>query len=309
MSAKDRHKALLHDLKRITHSAQVTPQQRDVALNLLRRFETPIAVVVIGPDATANESIVSGLNGLAADPSVRLSLRDGLPPARADWFADIDIVIWCSPAFAPMEEEIWAHAPEALQDRSVLIRLEDAATVSKPNPATALFDEVVTVSLAQQDDILTQLSKKLLRRVQTGLRADADNAAFLIEACALPEDNEPSLADDGAADKGPEVGHGPLLTQIETMMAGHAAALKTMELDGDALAARVLSSCETLLQEVAVVIETAPTGLVPDPLRQDLEDASDSILLMSLEGGVEAATDAISTLIQLRKEMHLGLAA
>lgn len=302
------YNALVFGLQRIVHSALAGGRHKEMAASLLSRFETPIAVRVMGPDAKANALVASGLSTLAAEPAVRLALQDDLPRADPDAFAKTDIAIWCSFAFSAAEQQIWAHAPETLKDRSVLIRLQDSAPPSTPPLMPGLFDEVLTIPVGAHQGMLAHLAEKLRRRVQSGRRADADNAAFVIDTCKLPDDENNALLPAAAPPPEPK-NRCPVLMQLDAMMGAHSATLQDLQLEGGTLAAHVLSTCETLLDQVSEVMETAPAGAVPAALRDDIEDASDSIVLMALEGGAEAAADAICTLIQLRKELHLELAA
>lgn len=299
---------LSRGLARIVQNETIGQRQKEMARALLTRFDTPISVTVMGPDADLRSLVFRALSGLSAEPAIRLTARDNLTAPNRDAFSRIDIAIWCSFAFGTDEQAAWAHAPDVLKDRSALVLLCDDPTEAGKGDEWDLFDEVVAVSLKHPASALSELDNKLLHRVQAGLRADADNAAFLIESCKLPEDEgvQPELP---SAPKPPKDESSVLLAQLETMMAEHAATLRALELDDEPLAAHTLSSCADLVEKMTDLIERAPSDLLSVPILEEIQETHDGIILMALEGNVTAAAEAITTLIQLRKELHLELAA
>lgn len=300
--------ALSSGLTRIVHSETIGHRQKEMARAFLTRFDTPIAITVMGPDTDLCNLVFRALSGLSSEPSIRCTARQGLTTASPGLFSGVDIAIWCSFAFGTDEQAFWAHAPEVLKDRSALVLLCDDPTDAGKGEEWDLFDEVCAVPSTHPASALSELANKLLHRVQAGLRADADNAAFLIESCKLPEEDRVP-AEPRSTPQPPKDGSSVLLSQLETMMAEHAATLRALELDDEPLAAHTLSSCADLVEQMTDLIESAPSDLLSAPILEEIHETHDGIILMALEGNVTAAAEAITTLIQLRKELHLELAA
>ena len=301
------HQAVQHDLRRIVDCATTSSKQKEMARTLLTRFETPISICVMGPDKSLCELVRQGLEAFSSDQPVGLWKMDGVPSANPETFTGIDIAIWCSRTFCAEEERSWAHAPDTLKDRSVLICLSDEDTPTVQQPVQDHFDEVVSACVHSPTDTLGRLSDYLLQRVHAGLSADFDSAAFLIESCHLPDAGDPAQFAFGSTED-PQTDQA-MLPKLEAMMERHAAELSTADIDENEIAAHVLSSCEALLQQMADVVEIMPLGGAQSPLLDDVQDIQDRLLLMAMDDGMGAATEAVSCLIQLRKELHLEQAA
>jgi len=308
MTQGRRQDTLSRGLTQIVQSNTIGHRQKEMARALLARFDTPISIAVMGPDADLCSLVFRSLAVLTSEPAIRLTEGLGLTAPDPGSFSRVDIAIWCSFAFGTDEQAVWAHAPDVLKDRSALVLLCDDPTDAGKGDEWDLFDDVIAIPLAHPKSALSELANKLLHRVQAGLQADADNAAFLIESCKLGEEYRPPT-EPLIAKQPPDDACSLLLSQLEKMMAEHAAALRALELDDEPLAAHTLSSCADLVEQMTDLIESAPSDLLSASILEDIQETHDGIILMALEGNVTAAAEAITTLIQLRKELHLELAA
>ncbi|MCZ0811705.1 MAG: hypothetical protein ACQEVT_00430 [Pseudomonadota bacterium] len=163
------------------------------------------------------------------------------------------------------------------------------------------------------------LSQCIAHQVELGRSSDVDQAQLLLDrlaarsgngrACAVSapapaQPKEPAQAANASEPSQP-TGTGAVLDEAATLLQKHAGSMLELldgseDMDSDAL----LDQCVDAVAALTGIMEAAPQD-DPDAasLRVDLQDGEEMLLLFQLERGEEAALDAVTLLLQLRKEM------
>ncbi|PWE31396.1 hypothetical protein DDZ14_12845 [Maritimibacter sp. 55A14] len=85
---------------------------------------------------------------------------------------------------------------------------------------------------------------------------------------------------------------------------------RELEASEDDAFGAVLGQCTETMDEIAdLFMEHEPEDAEPSPLHEDVMEASELMLLLRLEEGGEQAEDAITLLLQLRRDIETGLTA
>jgi len=163
------------------------------------------------------------------------------------------------------------------------------------------------------------LSQCIAHQVELGRSSDVDQAQLLLDrlaarsgqgrtgtapapAPAQPEEpTQPATATDPSQSRDT----GAVLNDAATLLQKRAGSMLELldgseDMDHDAL----LDQCVDAVASLTGIMEGAPKD-DPDAadLRMDLQDGEEMLLLFQLERGEEAALDAVTLLLQLRKEM------
>jgi energy-coupling factor transporter ATP-binding protein EcfA2 len=261
--------------------------------------------------------------------------------AIADWaMSRADIVLWCSQTFDAAEQMLWSTARDALKDHSFLVltkadqlqmqgvlgeRIDHLADI-----VTEEFFRMYPVATIQaisaqdangvrDDEMWTAsggraLSEAVLALVETGRRADADNALMFLNRYGA------TLTGSGAetrarAGKSAEKHGDPeetaqvfrqalaFLQQRADLMLG------VVDDDQPDNQARILDHClETADQLSQIMMEVEPAGAPMCEIQEDIMECSDMMVLFHLEKTEDAANDAVTLLLQLKKEMSVAAA-
>ncbi|MCF6233712.1 MAG: hypothetical protein L3J36_11560 [Rhodobacteraceae bacterium] len=260
-----------------------------------------------------------------------------------------DIVLWCSQTFDATERAIWSSAGGTLKDHSFLVltkadrlqmknvlsdRLADlkdtvsntfyrifpVATIQaiSANPPEGPRDETVWAASGGG-----ALMDAVLHLVSTGRRADADNAMVFLRRNAqrMPGDTHhpvtqetvvvvphPGAKTDITSGESPD--KQTLCDALEFLQ--QRADQMQRGLNDNSFDSRgyVLDHClETAntLTEIIMEAETSDTGLCD--IQDDTVECGDMIVLYQLENTDDAATDAVTLLLQLKKEMAIAVSA
>ena len=264
---------------------------REAADQLLKRMTSRVHLAVLGPLTDANALLADHLREVLDTSDVTVSIT-GLDTS----FEGVDVGLWCSIAFGSEEARLWAHAPEALREKSFLIVLTNGSGTRLSQAATELFDETIYIPMQDDEAALAHLRNKIAKRIRSAREADEDHAAWLLKS------NE-------AVSLAPIVPP-PMLEAADAMLEQHAQVCLTLEpAEEQAYAKAVLESCTEVgqaLDEHFDELECAPDL---QDLKADVALAHDALVLMSLEGGLPAACDAIERLMQLRQSVQHHLAA
>lgn len=250
-----------------------------------------------------------------------------------------DIVLWCTSDFDDPEQELWASVPDEIKDRSFLVltmadrQMMRGTLVDRIGALEELVAEeflglypIATIQAiaarsagAAADPRLWQSSggkellDSVLRQVEIGRAADMDRAHMLLsrfapETTPMPVTVEPRrktrVLEDPAAQVTQKDTAASLTDALELLQSSADSMLSVMGGAGDPDPNAVLATCV----ETANALSDVLNGADPDnPAAQDaLEDAEESaemMLLFQLEKGEDAAADAVTLLLQLKKEL------
>lgn len=271
--------------------------------------------------------------------------------ALADWaFERADIVLWCTQGFDAIERALWAVAPDTLKDHSFLVltkadhllmkdqlqdRLADLSAIVAQEFHSLFPIATIQAISARADTGQTQndlwaasggraLHDAVLRLVETGRRADADNALLFLSRYAAamghpagrtapprpaaPADGaeaDGAKADAATPDAVAELERAQVLAEALAYLQDRADRLLS-ELDMTTTddCAHVLSHClETATTLSDLLGEFAREDAALTGIQDDIQESADMMLLLQLEHSEDAATDAVTLLLQLKKDM------
>jgi hypothetical protein len=251
--------------------------------------------------------------------------------AAMAWAEDrTDIALWISRGYGPAEAALWARAPDRLRDNGYLVMTGGTAAPE----ATQGFRAAFRVDDAAGTGPLMDELRACAQRGRQGL---VDHALLLLnrfenlrptrQLAPPPADEAPPAPAPTQAAPASRPLTAPLAptgpaprAHPETMLVPAQAVAylrkRAVELDRliDSLAElpekRVLGFC---LETVEELVEKVSALDAPDPATAEIEEmvleAADVIMLLQSEDGIEPATDAITLLLQLRRDLEARLAA
>jgi hypothetical protein len=267
--------------------------------------------------------------------------------AGVQWAATrADVVVWCSQGFTPAERWLWSAMPERLKDHGflVLTKADELIRDGTLGRTIAGLEDVVAeefhslVPVATLQGLAALLSpagidrdalaasgaealvSALLAHVEQGRRADLDAALLFLSRFApgaaptLPPEKIEALAADIPAAVLEELSQPP--APVAPAPAGDTAARALDILRGAAVslgdlagadggAEHILEGCAQAAQAVADTLD--PVDL-PD-LHDEAMEVAEMLVLLSLERSDTAAADAVTLLLQLRRDIGLAQAA
>jgi len=263
--------------------------------------------------------------------------------AIADWaMSRADIVLWCSQKFDANEQMLWSSARDTLKDHSFLVlskadqlqmqgvlseriehltdivaeefyRMFPVATIQaiSANDANGLRDDELWISSGGR-----ALSEAVQQLVETGRRADADNALMFLNRYAPTLDGSENLASAPAAKKPAKPDPDPAGSIETARIFGQALSflqeradqmLSVVDGDHPNSQALILDHClETAdqLSQIMMGVDAAEAPL--SHIQDDIMECSDMMVLFHLEKTEDAAADAVTLLLQLKKEMSVA---
>ncbi len=257
-----------------------------------------------------------------------------------DWAQQrADIAMWCTQDFSPLENALWTTVRDALKDNSFLVLTKADLLAVKQNLAVRIseLDDVVAeefyclfaIASAQalsaiqpdgtknEDLWLTSGARSLLstimQRVKSGRSADRDSALLFLKKNNVPFSSErPDTAESNAPVTIQDTAkRNEIMTNALGILQTRAADLETsVNYLGTDTSAEILDHCLAITNETADLFfnETDDQPAAPD-LHEDFMEVSDMLVLMQLEKDSGAAADAVTLLLQLKKEMSIKLAA
>ncbi|MGC3937436.1 hypothetical protein ACOTTU_06480 [Roseobacter sp. EG26] len=241
--------------------------------------------------------------------------------ATAAWaMSRADIVLWCTSEFGPTEANIWADASDHLKDHSflVLTKADRLAGQGQLNHvisalqyiAAEEFHSFFPTSTLQAHATLTRtggipddqmaasgikaLKDTLLRLAMSGRRADLDSALLFLERYGA-DTSAPETAKDEASSPQRQT-YQKALDLLRS---------RTADISQDAAPDAVLNCCGALAEDLAE-LASAETQSAPDfdAWRNDLYEASDKVMLMTLENDLRSAADAATIILQLSRDLQ-----
>ncbi|WP_422047915.1 hypothetical protein [Shimia sp.] len=245
------------------------------------------------------------------------------------------VFIWCSEAFDETERGIWAKAPDAVKDHSVLAltkadrqimkgdlaqKIADLEAVTEDEflglyPVAALHGLTARMPESEQPELWEASGGKDLfsavqAQVNSGRAAELDRAALLLAQLASENGNSgkdsfdaPTCSTeilDPAAEQQVE-----MLEQLQGQLVSFAKGLMAELDEGKTPDAKiVLQQCTNAVREIVGTLEPQ-VGQSADfaSLLDDARDGEDMLMLLQVEQGPTAAEDAIFLMLQLKKEI------
>lgn len=251
--------------------------------------------------------------------------------------ARADIVIWCTQEFDASEASYWISVPDHLKDHSFLVLTKaqdlidsgeiDARLLALQQIAQSEFHSLFPVETGAVADLIARggtpgnaldeqsgiaaLRRAVVALAETGRRAWEDAALVLLDRFGtqvVAEADEPPVVAAPKPRAKSETAEGPLeggLRYIDTRAAeldlGSAGDEATRE-----ILDHCLETCETLAERLADMPGSGPDN---QKFQDDIAGAADKMLLIAMEDGAGPAADAVTILLQLRRELETRLAA
>jgi len=249
-------------------------------------------------------------------------------------FRGIDIALWCTRHFDDTEFALWDMVPNTLKDHSFLVALSESSAVpSTPDGrldaiAEEQFSAFITIHPDHGEKAADALRQLLAQRVAHGRLADLDHAAMFLET--HKSDLSEAISEGSVLDAPTEVQTKvPQRPKVDTEVVstsdgsldGFDEAARYLQLRANLLAAAcrdddtdmctlVLTHCGETAETLAEIIAqgSADTEALR-AFRDDLLMAVDGVVLMSLEDSTASAVDAVTVLLQLKKDLNMHLVA
>ena len=283
---------------------------------------TKTRIVIAGPESAGRDALASALC-VQVIAQAELFVAD--TPGAFDPEA-ADICIWCTATFDTAEAREWDAVPSHLKGRSFLVpvadpntlevRFNEAQLARLQSLAGGAFHGVFPIVLgAPSGSAHAELATVLLEEIAIVLsghkRREAKSAHPLgdhREKDPLPPEGTRGI--EGDTDRSSQHNAIQVAARLGlAVLAGYSDALTTEIADDDPeTIARVLSICSAAADELAEAMH--PYWNAEGPISEmafvaeDTRTAADSILLLSVEGGVEQAVCAVTTLLQLRRDLE-----
>ncbi|MCV3273121.1 hypothetical protein [Roseobacter sinensis] len=248
---------------------------------------------------------------------------------RVDWaLRHADIVIWCTDTFAADEAALWADAPDHLKDHSVLVLTKadvraaegtmDARISQLQAVAAEEFHSFFPTAAAQPHRTLCEgrglddatlaasgikaLRDTLLRIAASGLRADLDRALLFLDRHDLQPAAEAAPSPAGAIT--PDAPAAKTYHAALDLLRARIPELSPQDAAYDA-PDHVLTACGKLVEDLAeLAAEQTRSDDAFEHWRNDLYEASDKVVLMSLENDMRSAADAATVILQLKRDLE-----
>lgn len=316
---------IVADLTLLLTSPTLTDRERAAGQRLLRRLTVPVRVALHGPDQPLAQAISQAVADFCQPDLGAVEVAFG---GRLE---DADIVLWCTQAFVRAEQEAWGAAPDALKDHSFLV-------ACAPRPADLPHLECVAeeefiafhhLPGVEETVELQAMRADLKRQIEGGVQAVQDSAHLFVQrlSAKMPAGDVPAeavvegvLARVAPAEADPvnvapiesdPRGADPVFEAALAQLTAHEAALQALaEGDPADLCQSVFELCSAASDELVEVLAAAPSDH-PDyaPMCDVLYEAADNIMLMSLENNLNSAADAVTVLLQVRKDLCVCMAA
>lgn len=247
-----------------------------------------------------------------------------------------DIVVWCTQQFNAREAKLWQEASDSLKDHSFLVLTKAdvlAARVELKDRMEALqqvvseeFHSFFPVTTNRQralqkagkdvpEAVLTAsgvwaLVDTMASLVRSGQRADIDSAALFLERQGLNLD-EPFTPAKTTKKLAPQSQKPPTQVQQACKSASDRLVTRAFDLaelgfdEPDGEMSEVLDLCgsisEDLVEDMRLLSEQEPEF---DEWHSAFEEASDKIMLMNMENETRSAADAVTILLQLKRDLN-----
>lgn len=260
--------------------------------------------------------------------------------AAIAWAASrTDIALWCSHRFGPYDREIWSKVPESVKDHAFLVLT--GCDIEKASDIKARYrDEFVDVysidvastGKSADETGVGELADRIAYHAQLGRRADLDSAMLFLKSHEMPLALKPATPRDAPASDA-----SASREEAVAMPTGEDSAVAEFDEIPRDLFERgitlVRESGETILNDLRSS-EAFDTSLMVGQCRETLTqlgdliadhdeasqpsvmwlgdmvmDAESLVTLLESEKGDDAVTDAVSILLQVRRDLEMRQAA
>ncbi|NSY41266.1 hypothetical protein [Leisingera sp. ANG59] len=245
--------------------------------------------------------------------------------------SNADIILWCSQEFAADEQSLWATVPDSSKDHSFLVLtmadrqvmrgtlpalIETLEPIAAEEflgvyPVAAIQGLTARTAEAPQDGLWRssggkQLAGDLQRQVDLGRASDVDQAELLIRqfggsslAETAPAVPAPAPAPANAA----ATKAASLAAALDQLQSGAEMMLAEAEAAGGPQAGPVLAQCMEMIRNLSQSLDAMPASAAVEAAREAAQDGEEMLMLCQLEQDEDAAVDAVTLLIQLKKEL------
>lgn len=241
-----------------------------------------------------------------------------------------DIVIWATDSFTGLEASQWAPLPRSLKDHSLLVhmaglrptlpdRLDRLKKLAKRDFYAFCSVDLNTVQTIAEAEA-NSLRQKLAKLTQLGVASLEDRISlFLDRHEAYLSDPEDEIGVSAQVLSPLEKEDPPAtLQELQRLYKDAAKVLRKQATlmcdpppdDSHEQISQLLQGCAETAEHLTSLFEPVDN---PDPtfcaLREEVLSSADRLLLMSMETGVAPAIDAVSTLLQMRRDFDLQFEA
>lgn len=259
-----------------------------------------------------------------------------------------DVALWCTQSFDAVERALWAPAQDALKDHSFLVITKADQLLMKgllqehiadleeivAQEFHSLYSVATIQAISARSDTDTPddeiwsasgghaLHDAVLRLVETGRRADTDNALLFLSrysaavaqieqmrSSAGQEQIRPQATVHVQADTGQTLGAAQhnreiFVEALEYLQDRAEKLLSTLDDAGTAQTDVILEHCLDTANQLSMLLQDFDQ-LDPclSELQDDVMESADMMVLLQLEKSEDAASDAITLLLQLKKEV------
>ncbi|SMY07291.1 hypothetical protein [Flavimaricola marinus] len=292
----------------------LSARDRNAGERLLQRLTSPVYIAILGPDRRTASAITSNFDSICKFGLDLAKVRIG------DDMSVADIALWCTRSFEESELREWESAPISLKDHSFLV-----ASAPSPERLAALSDisaeEFLGFHVVSDDRMsgpINDLMRDIAQLTRSGLQAASDSAQLFLHKNAQKQADqrgtaklEPTPTTQPTMESG--VSRSDKLafeTALQHLDEHASELLRLSEHNSDSIIDDVLKLCSRASEDLADVISTASSEHPDhDAICDAAYAAVDHITLMSLENDMNAATDAVTVLLQLRNDLSVRVAA
>ncbi|MBQ4825872.1 hypothetical protein J4729_15120 [Leisingera sp. HS039] len=239
-----------------------------------------------------------------------------------------DIILWCSQAFPDTEQALWAEIPDSTKDHSFLVltmadrqimrgTLDGLIKTVEPvaaeeflgvYPVAAIQGLTARTAAAPAHDLWRssggkQLADGVMRQVETGRASDVDQAELLIRQFGGETAGPAGLQSAIPAAAPPLTAAAGLSSALDQMQARAEEMLAEAEAAGGPQAGPVLAQCMETIRGLSQTLAAMPGSTAVEAALEAAQDGEEMLMLCQLEQDEDAAIDAVTLLIQLKKEL------
>lgn len=264
--------------------------------------------------------------------------------AAIQWAAKrCEIALWCSHDYGREDRLIWSAMADGARDHGFLVLTGCSADQAGEIKARhrSEFVDVYSVAIDDAEDPgIVELYERIARDAELGRRADADGAHLFLrtheprdrrrgrpvsrprtrprgkpraekptataatkELSEAPAETPPESQDKNAPPKGLcGVGFSYLRERGQALLA----ALQSQDAPGDE---EILTHCSETLSHLSSLMASHEEANAAEDLADQVMEAENLVVLLESEKGEESAADALSILLQIRREFEAVLAA
>ncbi len=260
--------------------------------------------------------------------------------AASRWAAKrTDVAIWCSNEFTEAEHALWSMLPDKIKDHGFLMLGHPSMYEAVSRVAAEDFHHIAPVEKVRafealrmqgdqrQGEIVASgigaLRAEILRHIDLARQADIDQAILFISRFAKPTKAQtgeprpisPGLEHLGQITRQPQpLGgqtHSPAFVEGADFLRQQANVMLTdIEEFGSDASRVLLDRCLEVANHLVDMVADRAPATEQEALAADAAiEAADTLLLMTLEPDHDAAEDAVSLLLQVRRDFEFAAAA